>query len=179
MIILKEQHTAAVSRWQDVATMAQKSQQHHEITHRLIQAHQKRVSTITASTATHSKGNETGKTNGKNGKINEQQHGEGDVCYRASMTTKDILFMKKELHNVQDENIVLQAKLKISLQINDELKDTSNNVIKDMVNTKIKIIIALLRFFNVTNIYYFDSFFFLFFLYYKIIFFKHTAQFRI
>ena len=138
LFILKEQHTAAVSRWQDVATMAQKSQQHHEITHRLIQAHQKRVSTITASTATHSKGNETGNTNGKNGKVNEKQHGEGDVCYRASMTTKDILFMKKELHNVQDENIVLQAKLKISLQINDELKDTSNNVIKDMVNTKIK-----------------------------------------
>ena len=70
---------------------------------------------------------------------NEKQHGEGDVCYRASMTTKDILFMKKELHNVQDENIVLQAKLKISLQINDELKDTSNNVIKDMVNTEIEI----------------------------------------
>ena len=128
LIILKEQHTAAVSRWQDVATMAQKSQQHHEITHRLIQAHQKRVSTTnTASTATHSKGNETGKINEKNGKIDEQQH-------RASMTTKDILFMKKELHNVQDENIVLQAKLKNSLQINDELKDTSNNVIKDMVS---------------------------------------------
>ena len=138
---MKEQHTAAVSRWQDVATMAQKSQQHHEITHRLIQAHQKRVSTITASTATHSKGNETGNTNEKNGK--EQQHGDGDVCYRASMTTKDILFMKKELHNVQDENIVLQAKLKISLQINDELKDTSNNVIKDMVNTKIKNLLYL------------------------------------
>ena len=56
------------------------------------------------------------------------------MCYRASMTTKDILFMKNELHNVQDENIVLQAKLKISLQVNDELKDTSNNVIKDMVS---------------------------------------------